>query len=126
MRVQWTSADHHVSVDHFFTPFKDLKLRDGSVEIVEVTEEANVLCVTLRCSLFLALFVEVEAPRDVYGFWDDNTFHMVANEIKQLRFTYRNTSGTTRLLEKELIVRWLQQTPQSDSSQITMDRVAVE
>lgn len=115
-------------VYHVFAPFKNLQLGRGSItvsSVAQVTSSASDEIEELRFNVqiqstdFVALFVELDVP-NVRGFWDLNSFMMLANDTKVIQFTQLREPNvealTVEQLKQTVSVNWLQKIYESTSS----------
>ncbi|RLN52524.1 hypothetical protein BBJ28_00022544, partial [Nothophytophthora sp. Chile5] len=105
-----------LDVYHFFASYKHLNLGWGNVVARSVTKTIDAgrtaFNVELVSTDFVALFVELDAP-GVLGYWSSNSFLMLANETKALRFIVADGEEEENELSaasfSELLrVNWLQ------------------
>lgn len=115
-------------VFHVFAPYKNLHLGTGSIAVSSVDQVASstideneelLFNVQIQSTGFVALFVELDVP-NVRGFWDLNSFMMLANETKVIQFTQLREPNVEALtidqLKQIVRVNWLQKIYESTSS----------
>lgn len=115
-------------VYHVFAPYKSLHLGTGSIVVSSVDQvisstidesEELLFNVQIQSTGFVALFVELDVP-NVRGFWDLNSFMMLANDTKVIQFTQLREPSVKALtvdeLKQTVRVNWLQKIYESGSS----------